>query len=118
MGVSLYPEHGRQLDYLNNCAEQALSEAKRLGGNTIKYYTLDNTKLLEQDVHLERDLRQAIKNDELIVYYQPKIDFHNYQVVGFEALVRWQHPSKGIIPPNLFIPIAEQTSLISDIGRL
>ncbi len=117
-GVSLYPEHGRQLDYLNNCAEQALSEAKRLGGNTIKYYTLDNTKLLEQDVHLERDLRQAIKNDELIVYYQPKIDFHNYQVVGFEALVRWQHPSKGIIPPNLFIPIAEQTSLISDIGRV
>ncbi|WP_179995652.1 bifunctional diguanylate cyclase/phosphodiesterase [Acinetobacter sp. YH16053] len=118
MGVSLYPEHGRQLDYLNNCAEQALSEAKRLGGNTIKYYTLDNTKLLEQDVHLERDLRQAIKNDELIVYYQPKIDFHNYQVIGFEALVRWQHPTKGIIPPNLFIPIAEQTSLISDIGRV
>lgn len=117
MGVSLYPEHGRQLDYLNNCAEQALSEAKRLGGNTVKYYALDNTKLLEQDVHLERDLRQAIKNDELIVYYQPKVDFHNYQVVGFEALVRWQHPSKGIIPPNLFIPIAEQTSLISEIGR-
>ena len=118
MGVSLYPEHGRQLDYLNNCAEQALSEAKRLGGNTVKYYDLDNSKLLEQDVHLERDLRQAIKNDELIVYYQPKIDFHNYQVVGFEALVRWKHPTKGVLPPNLFIPIAEQTSLISDIGRV
>ena len=118
MGVSLYPQHGRQLDYLNNCAEQALSEAKRLGGNTVKYYDLDNSKLLEQDVHLERDLRQAIKNDELIVYYQPKIDFHNYQVVGFEALVRWKHPTKGVLPPNLFIPIAEQTSLISDIGRV
>ena len=118
MGVSLYPEHGRQLDYLNNCAEQALSEAKRLGGNTVKYYDLDNSKLLEQDVHLERDLRQAIKNDELILYYQPKIDFHNYQVVGFEALVRWKHPTKGVLPPNLFIPIAEQTSLISDIGRV
>ena len=118
MGVSLYPEHGRQLDYLNNCAEQALSEAKRLGGNTVKYYDLDNSKLLEQDVHLERDLRQAIKNDELILYYQPKIDFDNYQVVGFEALVRWKHPTKGVLPPNLFIPIAEQTSLISDIGRV
>jgi EAL domain-containing protein (putative c-di-GMP-specific phosphodiesterase class I) len=69
-------------------------------------------------VHLERDLRQAIKNDELILYYQPKIDFHNYQVVGFEALVRWKHPTKGVLPPNLFIPIAEQTSLISDIGRV
>ena len=69
-------------------------------------------------MHLERDLRQAIKNDELIVYYQPKIDFHNYQVVGFEALVRWKHPTKGVLPPILFIPIAEQTSLISDIGRV
>lgn len=117
MGVSLYPEHGRQLDYLNNCAEQALLEAKRLGGNTTKYYSLENTKLLEQNVHIERDLRQAIKNNELLVYYQPKINFHNQHVVGFEALVRWNHPTKGIVPPNLFIPIAEQTSLISEIGR-
>ncbi|MCO8108624.1 EAL domain-containing protein [Acinetobacter indicus] len=118
MGVSLYPEHGRQLDYLNNCAEQALSEAKRLGGNTTKYYSLETTKLLEQDVHIERDLRQAIKNDELIVYYQPKINFHDQQVSGFEALVRWNHPEKGLIPPGLFIPIAEQTSLISEIGHI
>ena len=118
MGVSLYPEHGRQLDYLNNCAEQALSEAKRLGGNTTKYYSLETTKLLEQDVHIERDLRQAIKNDELIVYYQPKINFHDQQVSGFEALVRWNHPEKGLIPPDLFIPIAEQTSLISEIGHI
>lgn len=118
MGVAFYPEHGRQLDYLNNCAEQALTEAKNLGGNTISYYSNQNTALLEQGIFLERDLRLAIQNHELVVYYQPKINFNNKDVYGFEALVRWNHPEKGIIPPGLFIPLAEQTTLISDIGRI
>lgn len=118
MGIAFYPENGRQLDYLNNCAEQALIEAKSLGGNTIRSYSNKNTALLEQGIYLERDLRLAINNNELIVYYQPKINFSDQDIYGFEALVRWNHPSKGIIPPNLFIPLAEQTSLISDIGRI
>ena len=118
IGVAFYPEHGRQLDYLNNCAEQALSEAKNLGGNTIRYYSNENTALLEQGIFLERDLRKAIQNNELVVYYQPKINFRNKDIYGFEALVRWNHPEKGLIPPGLFIPLAEQTSLISDIGRI
>lgn len=118
MGVAFYPENGRQLDYLNNCAEQALAEAKNLGGNTCRFYSNNNTALLEQGIYLERDLRHAINNNELIVYYQPKINFSDRNIYGFEALVRWNHPSKGIIPPNLFIPLAEQTSLISDIGRI
>ena len=118
MGIAFYPENGRQLDYLNNCAEQALIEAKSLGGNTIRFYSNKNTALLEQGIYLERDLRLAINNNELIVYYQPKINFSDQEIYGFEALVRWNHPSKGIIPPNLFIPLAEQTSLISDIGRI
>ncbi|WP_180034411.1 MULTISPECIES: EAL domain-containing protein [unclassified Acinetobacter] len=117
MGVAFYPEHGRQLDYLNNCAEQALSEAKNLGGNTTRYYSNENTALLEQGIFLERDLRKAIQNNELVVYYQPKINFRDKNIYGFEALVRWNHPEKGLIPPGLFIPLAEQTSLISDIGR-
>ena len=118
MGISQYPEHGRQLDYLNNCAEQALSEAKRLGGNATKFYSLSNTVALEEVIYLERDLRLAIQNNELVVYYQPKINFHNQKIYGFEALVRWNHPTKGIVPPSLFIPMAEKTSLISDIGRI
>lgn len=117
MGISFYPEHGRQLDYLNNCAEQALSEAKDLGGNTIRYYSTRHTALLEQGIHLERDLRRAIANNELVVYYQPKIEFATQRVYGFEALIRWDHPEKGLIPPSMFIPLAEQTTLISDIGR-
>ncbi|WP_368664682.1 diguanylate cyclase domain-containing protein, partial [Staphylococcus aureus] len=59
MGVAFYPDHGRQLDYLNNCAEQALSEAKNLGGNTIHFYSSENTALLEQGIFIERDLRKA-----------------------------------------------------------
>src|SRR5690606_29236100 len=118
MGIAFYPDHGRQLDYLNNCAEQALSEAKDLGGNTIRFYSSKNTALLEQGIFIERDLRKALHNNELVVYYQPKIHFHNQKIYGFEALVRWNHPEKGIIPPGLFVPLAEQTSLISDIGRL
>lgn len=118
MGVAFYPEHGRQLDYLNSCAEQALSEAKNLGGNTTHYYSKENNALLEKGIFLERDLRKAIQRNELIVHYQPKINFKNQNIYGFEALVRWNHPEKGIIPPGLFIPLAEQTSLISDIGRI
>lgn len=117
MGIAFFPEHGRQLDYLNNCAEQALSEAKNLGGNTIRYYSSGNTALLEQGIHLERDLRKAIANNELVVYYQPKINFKHQNIYGFEALIRWNHPEKGLIPPAMFIPLAEQTTLISDIGR-
>lgn len=118
MGVAFYPDHGRQLDYLNNCAEQALTEAKNLGGNTIHIYSSVNTPVPEQGIFIERDLRKAIQNHELIVYYQPKINIHDQSIYGFEALVRWNHPEKGIIPPGLFIPLAEQTSLISEIGRL
>lgn len=118
MGVAFYPDHGRQLDYLNNCAEQALNEAKNLGGNTIHFYSNQSHGLQETGIFLERDLRKAIQNNELIVYYQPKINFSDQRIYGFEALIRWNHPEKGIIPPGLFIPLAEQTSLISDIGRL
>ena len=118
MGVAMYPENGRQLDYLNNCAEQALSEAKSLGGNTLCYYSNKTSILTTQEVYLERDLRFAINNNQLVVYYQPKINFSDHNIYGFEALVRWKHPTKGIIAPNLFIPLAEQTSLISDIGKI
>ena len=117
MGVAYYPEHGRQIDSLNSHAEQALNDAKRLGGNTVCYYSPEKAALLTQGVNIERELRNAIKNNELIVYYQPKICTQSNRIYGFEALARWNHPSKGIISPDLFIPIALETSLISDIGR-
>lgn len=117
IGVAIYPEHGRQVDNLNTHAEQALTEAKRLGGNTIRYYSNERANFVAQYTDLELDLRKALLNNELVVYYQPKITAHNCQINGFEALIRWQHPTKGLIMPSIFIPLAESTSLISDIGR-
>jgi diguanylate cyclase (GGDEF)-like protein/PAS domain S-box-containing protein len=117
IGVAIYPEHGRQVDNLNTHAEQALTEAKRLGGNTTRYYSSERTNFVAKHTDLELDLRKAIQNNELVVYYQPKITAQNGQVNGFEALIRWKHPTKGLIMPDIFIPLAESTSLISDIGR-
>ena len=118
MGVSIYPDHGRQVDYLNNCAEQALLDAKKLGGNTVKTYSLESNQIIEQNVVLERELRNAIQNDEFEIYFQPKVNFYNRAIHGFEALIRWNHPTKGVISPNIFIPLAEQTSLISELGSI
>jgi len=117
IGVACFPEHGRQIDHLNNHAEQALSEAKRLGGNTICYYR-NKTTHPYKTADLEQELRKAIQNDEFIVYYQPKINLNDQLVQGFEALIRWQHPEKGLVMPNMFIPFAERSSLISDIGKV
>ncbi len=117
MGVAFYPDHGRQLDYLNNCAEQALNEAKNLGGNTIHFYSSENHSLQNKGVFLEWDLRKAIQNNELVVYYQPKINFSDQSIYGFEALIRWNHREKGIIAPGLFYPLSGTDQPTSDIGR-
>lgn len=117
IGIALYPEHGRQVDTLNSHAEQALAEAKSLGGNTAYLYNNKNARLIQQNINLEGDLRLALKNKELLVYYQPKICTQTEKIYGFEALIRWQHPKLGLITPDLFLPIAEESSLITEIGR-
>lgn len=118
IGIAMFPEHGRQVDSLSNHAERALQEAKRLGGNTIRFYTKDEHFPSSSRVHLENALRKAIINDELVVHYQPKVNAKTKRINGFEALVRWQHPEHGLISPVQFIPLAEETSLISNIGEI
>ncbi|WP_111892854.1 GGDEF domain-containing phosphodiesterase [Acinetobacter sp. MB5] len=117
IGVAIYPEHARQFEQLNNCAQQALNYARRLGGNTIQYYTKTHGNLYEKDVNLENELRQALRNQELEVYFQPQINLHDGSIAGFETLIRWNHPEKGLLHPTQFLPAAQQTSLISDIGE-
>src|SRR5690606_37950257 len=70
-----------------------------------------------EDLKLENELRDAIKNNELVVYYQPKYDLSNGKIIGAEALVRWKHPEKGLVPPMQFIKLAEEIGIISDIGN-
>lgn len=117
MGIAIYPEHGRQIGSLNSHAEIALAEAKKLGGNTTYFYDNKQDSIFESDIELERGLKQALKKNELEIYYQAKISNPSMELYGFEALIRWNHPKYGIITPNRFLPIAEVTSLISDIGQ-
>ena len=118
IGIALYPEHGLQLDSLNGHAESALREAKNLGGNTFYFYSNKKTPLLNQGINLESELKKAIKFNDLSVNYQPKICTRTQRVYGFEALIRWNHPTLGFIAPDVFIPLAEETSLISEIGSI
>lgn len=117
IGVATYLEHDRQLDNVMSHAELALADAKRLGGNTICFYNKETTALLDDSIMLKHDLQHAIKKQQLTVHYQPQVCAKTSKILGFEALVRWQHPQRGLISPELFIPLAEATSLISEIGQ-
>lgn len=117
IGVALYSGHVQEIDSLLSHAELALMDAKRLGGNTICFYNRETATQLDDSILLKYDLQHAIKKQQFIVYYQPQICSKTSTILGFEALVRWQHPQRGLISPEFFIPLAETTSLISEIGQ-
>lgn len=118
IGIAMFPDHGRQVDTLSNHAEKALQDAKRVGGHTVRYFNSDTSMQSVERINLENALRKALSNDELTVYYQPKISVKTQRVEGFEALVRWIHPKNGLISPVQFIPLAEETGLISVLGEI
>ncbi len=118
IGVSLFPEHGRELQILINHADLALQQAKRMGGNTTRFFSSEVRAVSVEQVNLESSLRKAIFRDEFVVYYQPKLCLKTNQIIGTEALVRWQHPTMGLLAPGQFIPLAEEAGLISAIGEI
>ena len=118
LGVALYPEHGQQMDILVNSADKALHQLKRVGGNGLQFYSHEGGLQTLERIQLESALRQALTNDELVIYYQPKVSVSDGQLIGFEALVRWLHPHSGLISPVHFIPLAEETGLLSVLGEI
>lgn len=117
IGVSLYPADGLTLDALLASADTAMYHAKRQGRNNFQFFRPDMSAQELARLELERDLREAVRNGSLHVYYQPQIQLSDYCVVGVEALLRWEHPVRGWISPSVFIPIAEECGLIHMLGE-
>jgi diguanylate cyclase (GGDEF)-like protein/PAS domain S-box-containing protein len=116
VGISLFPEHGQSADSLMQQADAALYCAKAEGRGCTRFYSDDMTQAARNRLEIESRLRRALKQNELRVYYQPQMDIASGRIIGAEALLRWHDPERGVIPPNVFIPVAEETGLISEIG--
>ncbi|WP_340053346.1 phosphodiesterase DibA [Pseudomonas sp. JAI120] len=115
IGISLFPNDALSAEQLLRNADSALFKAKSVGREGYALYTEELTAHAQNRVEIASELRRALERQELRVYYQPVHDLHTSRLIGVEALVRWQHPERGLVPPGDFIPIAERTGLIADI---
>jgi len=118
IGIGIFPDDSSQRGELISHAESAMRYIKNAGGNHYPFFSSEMNLRARQRIQLEHRLRQALQNQELLVYYQPKVSLEDNSVVGAEALVRWLDPDEGMIPPGQFIPVAEESGLIGPIGDL
>lgn len=116
IGISIYPEDGTEGNQLIKNADAAMYEAKENGRNDFRFFDKSMNELMTQNVKIETDLQEAIDKCQLRVHYQPKIDIRTNKVVGTEALARWQHPLLGFVAPDEFIPLAEESDMMREIG--
>ena len=116
IGISLYPEDGEDVTTLVKNADIALYRSKEQGRGTFQFFEAHLTQLAAERLYIEGELRQAIPRNELMIYYQPQHDLADGRLVGAEALLRWHHPELGLVSPDRFIPIAEDSGLIVPIG--
>ncbi|MCS0612909.1 EAL domain-containing protein [Massilia kyonggiensis] len=120
IGISVYPQDGQDAETLLRMADIAMERAKEHAENpdrSVAFYRLDMNEGMQQRMLIESGLRHALGNGELILHYQPKFEIGSSRLVGAEALVRWKHPVRGMVPPIEFIPLAESTGLIVQVGE-
>ena len=117
LGVATYPEHGASRAELVRSADLALFAAMADRNSPVKSFEPVMAERVQDRMQLEQELRAAVDGDELYLEYQPQFRTASLEVVGFEALVRWNHPTRGKIPPDVFIPLAEETGIVIGLGR-
>ena len=117
IGIAIYPNDGENIEDLLSNAHIAMAHAKRGGQNDFYFYSESLNAELQERVSMENQLRGALDRGELLLHYQPKVDLRTGRIIGAEALMRWQHPELGLVPPVKFIPIAEDVDLIESFGE-
>ena len=117
IGVSVYPHDGESASKLLKNADVAMYKAKMEGRNRYKFFDQEMNQETSEHLEIEKSLHRALKENELLLYYQPQINLQSEKIVGFEALIRWNHPTKGLVAPSYFIHIAEESELIIEIGK-
>jgi diguanylate cyclase (GGDEF)-like protein len=117
IGIAVYPRDGTTYDELFKNADTAMYKAKEAGRNGFCFFDQQSHSRVKQNIHLMSGLRNAIASNELVLHYQPQFDLITQQMIGAEALVRWNHPTEGMLPPLSFIHLAETSGLINDLGN-
>ena len=116
IGIAMYPADGRDAEALQSNAAAALHQAKSRGRSLLQFFSQEMMGRSKERLTLEAALRQSVEREELRLYYQPQVDLVSGEIVGIEALVRWQHSERGLIPPNAFIPLAEESGYVVTLG--
>ncbi len=117
IGITLYPDDAEDMRSLLKNADTAMYRSKEQGGNRYQFYTEGMNARAYEHLILESNLRHALERDQFELYFQPQIDLHTHGIIGIEALIRWNHPERGFLAPDKFVPFAEETGLIIPIGE-